>query len=130
MATDTGGINTDELEKALESKVGLKSRELTDRRPFWGMLYLISSIHNPTGVTLTEGMCIQPIGSRKLLAAKLAKFPVLLVIADLLLFVTERCKRIVQLARKYNLLVVTDDVYNMLYFGDKPPHRLFQFDNK
>ncbi|XP_064405245.1 uncharacterized protein LOC135350394 [Halichondria panicea] len=96
VATDSGGINTDELEKALESKVGQRQRELTDRRPFWGMLYLVSTIHNPTGVSLT----------------------------------TERCRRVVELARKYNLLVVCDDVYNLLYFGDKPPHRLFQFDKK
>ncbi len=44
--------------------------------------------------------------------------------------VAERCRRVVELARKYNLLVVCDDVYNLLYFGDKPPHRLFQFDKK
>ena len=55
VATDSGGINTDELEKALESKVGQRQRELTDRRPFWGMLYLVSTIHNPTGVSLTTG---------------------------------------------------------------------------
>ena len=41
----------------------------------------------------------------------------------------------IELARRYNLLVVCDDVYNLLYF-DSPdqdvtsPKRLFAYDNK
>ena len=42
----------------------------------------------------------------------------------------DRCDKLIKLARKYNLLVVTDDVYNLLYFGDSPPTRLYQFDKK
>ena len=42
----------------------------------------------------------------------------------------DRCEKLIKLARKYNLLVVTDDVYNLLYFGDSPPTRLYQFDKK
>ena len=46
-----------------------------------------------------------------------------------------RSERIVQLARKYNLLVVCDDVYNLLYFPDayrdgKCSQRLFAYDKK
>ena len=46
-----------------------------------------------------------------------------------------RCKRVVELAREYDLLVVCDDVYNCLYFPDSfknghPPQRLFAYDNK
>ena len=41
----------------------------------------------------------------------------------------EHCRRVIELARKYNLLVVSDDVYNLLYH-DKPPARLFSFDKK
>ena len=35
----------------------------------------------------------------------------------------------IELARKHNILVVTDDVYNLIYH-DKPPDRLYSFDNK
>ena len=46
-----------------------------------------------------------------------------------------RCKQLVKLLRKYNVLAFCDDVYNLLsYMGDKPPFkvppRLFSFDEK
>ena len=47
----------------------------------------------------------------------------------------ERCRKLIKLVRKYNVLAVCDDVYNLLsYTGDKPPFlappRLFSFDDK
>merc|ERR1719379_840463 len=40
-----------------------------------------------------------------------------------------RRRRIVELAREHNLLVVCDDVYELLYFnGQRPPPRLFHYD--
>lgn len=46
-----------------------------------------------------------------------------------------RCKQLIKLLRKYNVLAFCDDVYNLLsYDGEKPPFkvppRLFSFDNK
>ena len=51
-------------------------------------------------------------------------------IVNLTCLIVDRCRRVVELARKYDLLVVCDDVYNLLYFGENPPHRLFEFDKK
>ena len=44
----------------------------------------------------------------------------------------ERAKKIIDLARKYSLLVVCDDIYNLLYFPEKglPLERLFTYDDK
>jgi DNA-binding transcriptional MocR family regulator len=48
---------------------------------------------------------------------------------------SERSQRIIQIARRYNLLVICDDVYNLLYFPSHyssgcPPQRLFAYDKK
>ena len=47
---------------------------------------------------------------------------------------SDRCRRVVEIARKYNLLVVCDDVYNLLSFSqDKESavrrKRLFAYDD-
>ena len=42
---------------------------------------------------------------------------------------SDRCRKIIELARKYNLLVISDDVYSLLYHK-KPPIRLFSYDKK
>ena len=49
---------------------------------------------------------------------------------------TDRCRKIVELARKYNLLVICDDIYNLLFFptpdGSTPVNttRLFAYDDR
>ncbi|XP_071158911.1 uncharacterized HTH-type transcriptional regulator YjiR-like isoform X1 [Mytilus edulis] len=43
----------------------------------------------------------------------------------------ERCRRLVHLARKYDMLLFTEDVYNLLsYTGTCPPPRLMFYDDK
>ena len=47
---------------------------------------------------------------------------------------SDRSRRIVQMARKYNLLVVCDDVYNLLTFSEdeesaEQRKRLFAYDD-
>lgn len=42
----------------------------------------------------------------------------------------ERCKQIVDIARKHKLLIVCDDVYNLVYFTEKPPRRLYSYDTR
>ncbi|KAH8296226.1 hypothetical protein KR054_003387, partial [Drosophila jambulina] len=48
-----------------------------------------------------------------------------------ILFSPEICRGIVQLARKYDFLVVCDDVYTILHYGEKPQHsRLMSYDDR
>ncbi|XP_013105185.2 uncharacterized protein LOC106085466 [Stomoxys calcitrans] len=48
-----------------------------------------------------------------------------------ILFSSDTCKGLVKLARKYDILITCDDVYNILYYNDtKVPKRLFDYDNK
>ncbi|XP_076249440.1 2-aminoadipate transaminase isoform X2 [Calliopsis andreniformis] len=43
---------------------------------------------------------------------------------------SESCQRLVEIARNNSMVVVCDDVYNLLYYGDGyPPHRLFFYDD-
>ncbi|XP_064648724.1 uncharacterized protein LOC135500944 [Lineus longissimus] len=43
----------------------------------------------------------------------------------------ERCRALVAIARKHNLLLFSEDVYNLLYYtGNLPPKRFFFYDNK
>lgn len=44
----------------------------------------------------------------------------------------EKCRRLVSLARKYDVLLFADDVYNLLTYTDDgvPPPRLLAYDNK
>ena len=43
-----------------------------------------------------------------------------------------KSKKVIQIARKYNVLVVCDDVYNLLYYSDDDnvPKRLISYDKK
>ena len=43
----------------------------------------------------------------------------------------EKSKKLIALARKYDVLILCDDVYNLLHYGpdSKSPKRLFAYDN-
>lgn len=42
----------------------------------------------------------------------------------------EQSKELVRIARKHEMVVVCDDVYNLLYYEDGfPPHRLYYYDD-
>lgn len=48
-----------------------------------------------------------------------------------ILFSPEVCEGLVKLARKYDILITCDDVYNILYYKDeKAPKRLLVYDNR
>lgn len=93
---------------------------ITNDKIFWAMFYTIPTFHNPTGTSLPPGeMNIQFL----ILLARYINF--------IYNFILESCKKIVDLARKYSIVVVCDDVYNLLSYNDSsPPHRLFYYDDK
>ena len=41
---------------------------------------------------------------------------------------SDRCSEVVDIARKHNLLVVCDDVYNLLPLNDVQHRRLYSYD--
>ena len=43
----------------------------------------------------------------------------------------EKCRKVVELSRRYDLVVVCDDVYNLLHYGpgSKSPRRLLAYDD-
>ena len=115
---DDSGIIPEELEKVIEANKGHRPRELTERKPYWGVLYVLANYQNPRGMCLPPGMIL-------VVTAGLDNVVVVVVVV----VVVDRCRRVIELARKYNLLVISDDVYNLLYH-DKPPVRLFSYDYK
>ncbi|KAG5677629.1 hypothetical protein PVAND_007370 [Polypedilum vanderplanki] len=46
-----------------------------------------------------------------------------------ILFSDGVCKALITIARKYDMLIICDDVYNLLYYTETPPKRLFAYDD-
>lgn len=102
VTTDNDGVIVDELDQLLV-KYSQKKRCVSKQKPFWAMVYLVPTFHNPTGTCLSS----------------------------------VRCKQLISVLRKHEVLCVCDDVYNCLaYMEDNPPFtqpapkRLFSYDNK
>ncbi|KAH8405252.1 hypothetical protein KR222_000583 [Zaprionus bogoriensis] len=97
-------LNDDGVDlKDLEEKVKERSFK-SQNKEFWAVYYTIPTYHNPTGILFSPGN---------------ANFT----------FYADVCRGIVRIARKYDFLVLCDDVYNILSFGEKPLHsRLLSYD--
>ena len=54
---DDKGIIPEELEKLIEAHKDYRPRELTEKKPYWSLLYALTTFHNP------RGMCLPPGGS-------------------------------------------------------------------
>ena len=54
---DDIGVIPEELEKILEANKDHKPRELTERKPYWSLLYVLTTFHNPRGMCLPPGEC-------------------------------------------------------------------------
>ena len=53
---DGNGIIIHDLEQSLEAHLSTRPRDVGGNKPFWSMLYLIPTFHNPTGACLSPGM--------------------------------------------------------------------------
>ena len=45
----------DALEEAIEANKTHRPRELTEKKPYWGILYILSCFQNPRGMNLPPG---------------------------------------------------------------------------
>jgi DNA-binding transcriptional MocR family regulator len=97
----------DNLEKQLSTDLKTVEEDRTAGR-YSAACYLVPVYQNPIGTILSEGMFI----------------PLTLISIYL-----DKCRRIIFLARKYNLLLFCDDVYNFHYYDEKPRKRLFAYDD-
>lgn len=52
---DNLGVIPEELEKVIEANKNYKPRELTVRKPYWGILYVLANFQNPRGMCLPPG---------------------------------------------------------------------------
>ncbi|XP_006823045.1 uncharacterized protein LOC102805990, partial [Saccoglossus kowalevskii] len=103
--TTSEGLELEVLDKLL-TDYRLKSKHVvTEKQPYWTMLYTVPTFNNP------KGKCLP----------------------------AEKCKKLVEIARRRDIFVVCDDVYNLLSYipNDKPgenllpaPMRLFAYDKK
>ena len=114
------GINLEVLEAKLKL---LPDKPVTERHPFKAAVYVIPVYQNPTGICYSSG-----------------NFITFQIISNFLFLVfLEKCQKLVELARKYDLLVIADDIYNLLTYKTLPgkedtfessPARLFTYDNE
>lgn len=55
--TDENGLIVEELDKLLKAH-SYRKRSATEKKPFWGFVYLMTIFKNPTGQSLPEGTVI------------------------------------------------------------------------
>ncbi len=53
--TDDNGIDVDSFEKTVAERHKTSTYKPTDTKPYWAMLYLIPTYHNPRGSCLPKG---------------------------------------------------------------------------
>ena len=56
---DENGIVPEELEKVIEANKDYRPREITEKKPYWGILYVLANFQNPRGMCLPPGTSIQ-----------------------------------------------------------------------
>ena len=107
-------LNDDGVDlKDLEEK--LKEKKFDPKaKMFWGIYYTIPTFHNPTGILFSDGKFTK-IDSHDFLTCECF---------------TEIQQALIKVARKYEILIACDDVYNLLPFdSDTPPKRLYAYDS-
>ena len=55
VATDDNGVNVDDLEKRIEEHKKHSNYEMTDKHPFWAVVYLVPTYNNPQSSCLHPG---------------------------------------------------------------------------
>lgn len=58
--TDENGLIVEELDKLLKVH-SYRKRSATEKKPFWGFVYLMTIFKNPTGQSLPEGTGIMKL---------------------------------------------------------------------
>ncbi|XP_077983633.1 2-aminoadipate transaminase-like [Glandiceps talaboti] len=93
---DDDGIDIRILDEKLTEYRAKSTHKITEKKPFWAIVYVIPCFHNPTGISYSE----------------------------------EKCQQLVNLARKHEVLILSDDVYSLLSYHDRTARRLFAYDDK
>lgn len=108
-------LNDDGVDLAdLEEKIKKRQFQSQDKM-FWGIYYTMPTFHNPTGILFSPGKWNDSI---------------FIFRDETFLSFTEINQALIKLARKYDLLITCDDVYNLLPFeNDTPSKRLFAYDS-
>ena len=52
---DDDGIDIKEFEVNLQKYQNRSTHEITSKKPYWGMVYLLTQLHNPKGTSYSEG---------------------------------------------------------------------------
>ena len=52
---DDDGIDIKEFEANLQKYQNLSTHKVTPKKPYWGMVYLLTQLHNPKGTSYSEG---------------------------------------------------------------------------
>ena len=112
---DSQGIDVDALERSIEELGDVRSQwKATPTRPYWAMVYLVPNFQNPTGFCISPGNGSMHIGTSSIFKSRVHDNMHTYTLAPLhaCLFL-DRARRLVEVASKYDLLVICDDVYDL-----------------